>query len=401
MTPFSESTIEIPLDKGQTAIVSASRYHLVKDLTWHAVWNPRSATYYAHSNIRETRLGRTSRFRGVMMHRLLCGILDDPAKVVHHGDGNGLNNTDANMEVMSLFAHNALKRQWNRNPTAPHILAGHVSVWRRTSDEDVQAHKASWPTGVEYGLCWCRCGQKTELATKTDRRQHWIEGEPKRFVFQHIRSTRPKLPRPIPNFRKCPLCGGLKGASGKSKMCLKCRLASTRPPIDPEIYYDEEHRPYRRVPCAGMLYTLVSVEDYDLASSLLLSAHYDKSSDRYYVSVSRDGKHDKLHRILLEAPKGIQVDHRNREPLDNRRWNLRLATDSQQMANQRRRSTNTSGFIGVWFRKERNRWCGLVTYKGKDYFTPHCMTAEEAARERDALALQIHGEFANLNFPTR
>jgi hypothetical protein len=85
------------------------------------------------------------------------------------------------------------------------------------------------------------------------------------------------------------------------------------------------------------------------------------------------------------------------DSLDNRDWNLRPASNSQQMANQNRKARNTSGYIGVWYRKSRKRWCGQVTFKGKHYFTKHCKTACEAAIERNNLALEIHGEFANLN----
>lgn len=56
-----------------------------------------------------------------------------------------------------------------------------------------------------------------------------------------------------------------------------------------------------------------------------------------------------MHRQVmgLKAGDGLQVDHINRDTLDNRRRNLRIATASQQMCNQRLRPTNTTGFRGV------------------------------------------------------
>lgn len=398
MTPFEESTtITIPLDKGQSAVISAFQYHLVKDITWHAQWNPKSATYYAHGNIRETRPGRTNKFRYIAMHRLLCGILDDPSVVVHHDDENGLNNTQRNMKVMSLFAHNRLHGRPNGRPTAPHVESGYISIWRRLSSEDIEAHRSSWPAGIEYGYCWCGCGNRTQIASKTDRTQKSLGGEHLRFFHGHKPKRRKKEGRPeaqTPHLGRYCACGGVK--SGQASVCKSCQLSMRRPPLDPETYYDEG-RPYRRVPCTKKKYTLVSADKYDTAMSFLLVANFDPSTGGHYVSTTVDGRQEKLHRLLTNAPKGVQIDHANRDSLDNRDWNLRPASNSQQMANQNRKARNTSGYIGVWYRKSRKRWCGQVTFKGKHYFTKHCKTACEAAIERNNLALEIHGEFANLN----
>lgn len=59
---------------------------------------------------------------------------------------------------------------------------------------------------------------------------------------------------------------------------------------------------------------------------------------------------------------------------------------------------NTSGFIGVYYRKQNGRWMAKIGFNGKllalgDYGTP-----EEAARARDAKAVELHGDCAKLNF---
>lgn len=58
----------------------------------------------------------------------------------------------------------------------------------------------------------------------------------------------------------------------------------------------------------------------------------------------------RMHRIVISAPDGYEVDHINRNPLDNRVQNLRLATNQQNTWNRKEICTNTSGYRGVHLR---------------------------------------------------
>jgi hypothetical protein len=103
-----------------------------------------------------------------------------------------------------------------------------------------------------------------------------------------------------------------------------------------------------------------------------------------------------LHRMILETPKGLSVDHANRNPLDNRRSNLRVATQSQQGANTVRRLSNT-GYRGVHTRN--NSFYSLIQCEGKNYRNYKFKTAIEAALDYDRMAIEKFGAFAILNFP--
>jgi hypothetical protein len=106
-----------------------------------------------------------------------------------------------------------------------------------------------------------------------------------------------------------------------------------------------------------------------------------------------------LHRQLLNAPKGVLVDHRNRDPLNNRRQNLRFATNSENVQNRGKRKNTTSKFIGVWFRKVNGKWESRITHKDKKIYIG-CFDSEiDAAKAYDEAARKYHGEFARLNFP--
>ena len=106
----------------------------------------------------------------------------------------------------------------------------------------------------------------------------------------------------------------------------------------------------------------------------------------------------RLHRQIIEAPDGLLVDHRNGNGLDNRRTNLRIATQSQNMQNRQKRKNSTSRFIGVWFVKNKNRWESRITYQGKRIWLGRFDNEIEAAKTYDAAARKYHGEFARLNF---
>jgi hypothetical protein len=107
-----------------------------------------------------------------------------------------------------------------------------------------------------------------------------------------------------------------------------------------------------------------------------------------------------LHRVLMQASSGMEVDHKDGNGLNNRRrgkaGNLRFATKSQNQCNARMRSDNTSGFRGVYFDKRRGHWRMHVRIKGKSVVRGGFMNPESAAAAYAKASAELHGEFGRL-----
>ena len=102
-----------------------------------------------------------------------------------------------------------------------------------------------------------------------------------------------------------------------------------------------------------------------------------------------------MHRYLLGEP-AEDVDHRNRDGLDNRRENLRKATSAQNGWNSSKR-VGSSAFKGVFW--SVGKWEARIREHPKSIYLGRFDTEEDAARAYDEAARRLHGEFARVNFP--
>jgi hypothetical protein len=88
------------------------------------------------------------------------------------------------------------------------------------------------------------------------------------------------------------------------------------------------------------------------------------------------------------------IDHRDRDPANNRWSNLRRATRSNNNANRRRQRDNTSGFKGVQFDRKSGRWIARLGKNGRIFYLGRFATPQAAHEVYMAAARELFGEFA-------
>lgn len=147
---------------------------------------------------------------------------------------------------------------------------------------------------------------------------------------------------------------------------------------------------------------LVSAEDHERITSHPYPWRAAQHSGRWYaVAQARRGRGAPtvfMHRLVLNAPPGIAIDHIDGNGLNNHRSNLRLATASQNGANRRKVITGTSKFKGVSFHKGRQNWQCTIIVRGKKIHLGTFLDETAAALAYDVAAKHHFGEFARTNF---
>lgn len=213
-----------------------------------------------------------------------------------------------------------------------------------------------------YGECQCGCGERTAVSARSDSRYGKQSGEPSRFIRGHTSAT---------------VCSRIETHPSKSDS-ESALIALTRGYV-----------------------VKVDADNYEVLSQF---RWYAKAKDRrvYAARTQRINGVSKtimMHREIIEVPDGMFVDHIDRNTLNNRRDNLRLATKSQNNWNTpARRGSNTSQFKGVHFDSHANKWIARIKAERRTVHIGLFVSEEEAARAYDNAAKQYHGEFAYLNF---
>jgi len=134
---------------------------------------------------------------------------------------------------------------------------------------------------------------------------------------------------------------------------------------------------------------------YDVTDAKLVelySWYFDKDG---YVVARIDGKGIKLHKLLLGL--NNKIDHKNRHRYDNRRNNLRVASNSQNAMNIKLRSDNNSGVTGVGWQSVMNLWRARITVDQKEIQLGTFGDFDEAVNARKEAEIKYFGEFAPIN----
>ena len=136
-------------------------------------------------------------------------------------------------------------------------------------------------------------------------------------------------------------------------------------------------------------YTFIDDEDW------VKTKDYRWYDDHGYVRSGSFGKKIYLHRLVMDFPEG-QIDHKNRNPLDNRKVNLRVCSDMDNKRNMAAYKNNKSGYKGVTLFKGKY-WRATIVVDKQQKALGHYVSALEAAKAYDKAALKYFGEFARIN----
>lgn len=104
-----------------------------------------------------------------------------------------------------------------------------------------------------------------------------------------------------------------------------------------------------------------------------------------------------MHRVVLQAGREFEVDHRDSDGLNNRRSNLRIATPSENRKNQVIGSRNTSGVKGVSWHRKAQKWLVQIHSEGKRTYLGLFADIDAAAAAYASASERIHGEFGRLS----
>lgn len=130
------------------------------------------------------------------------------------------------------------------------------------------------------------------------------------------------------------------------------------------------------------------LDDYDLIKNYC----WFKGENGYIYTTNNENKIISLHRLIMDFPKDIEVDHINRIKFDNKRENLRIATGVQNTRNQSLRIDNTSGIIGVSYHINAEKWRVYISVNDKQIYLGLFTDIEEAIVVRLKAEKEYFGE---------
>jgi hypothetical protein len=191
----------------------------------------------------------------------------------------------------------------------------------------------------------------------------------------------------------CPgkTCGVYAGGCCRN-FCPKPGLACE--PREPVIEPGEK---VCKIPLSQGLFALVDPEDYEELNKHKWYA--GRSKHTYYARRNGpDGKPILMHRVIMKTPPDMMVDHMKRNGLDNRKRYLRNCTPGQNMHNSRPRGVEM-GFKGVKYNELTGKYEARIATSKTNKKIGEFDDPIEAAKARDRVARELHGEFAYLNFP--
>jgi len=161
---------------------------------------------------------------------------------------------------------------------------------------------------------------------------------------------------------------------------------------------------FRRIRLAQPRYAIVDPDDYQRLNKYEWEARRTRNSPYYAArqDINRSTRKYKLifmHKEIIEVGDGLFVDHINHNSVDNRKANLRPATQTQNNRNRRKfAGQSNSKYKGVYWKPRLEKWVAQIGVNRKVIHLGCFEKEKDAAKAYDEGAKKYHGEFASLNF---
>lgn len=170
----------------------------------------------------------------------------------------------------------------------------------------------------------------------------------------------------------------------------KYRVPRHEPPQPDSLFY-------RYIPLTQGQNAIVDVEDYAWLMEWNWFAHKNREHATFYAW-RRDYRAKKQITMQQQITGRKNIDHKNRNGLDNRKQNLRDCTVLQNARNHRKAQGKSSQYRGVSWDADAGKWKSEITPNRKRIVLGRFVSEREAARAYDSAAIEHYGEFACLNF---
>jgi len=147
------------------------------------------------------------------------------------------------------------------------------------------------------------------------------------------------------------------------------------------------------------------VDDVDYDFLIKHKWHAYKHRDTFYAKrhiwVNGIRTEQGMHREILHLSHrdGVEVDHINRDGLDNQRSNLRITTHGLNRHNSKKNTNNISGYRGVHWCNSTKKWVAMIAINRKQKTIGRYRSVISAAEAYDQEAVKYYGSEAILNFP--
>ncbi len=146
-----------------------------------------------------------------------------------------------------------------------------------------------------------------------------------------------------------------------------------------------------KIPLTKGKFAIIDAGDFDLISKYKWYCNKDG-----YALTTTGSTGTRMHRLILGANKKEICDHVNLNKLDNRKSNLRICTQKENLRNRSKNKNNSSKFKGVFWHSTAKKWMVQI-YADKFIYLGLFTNKKKAAFAYNIAAKIYHGEFAYLN----